>query len=192
MKSLFALLMLPVMALTTPLLAAEKKAPVTASAKGVTTLGWPQLVPDSERARLVNPGNVDHSKGQERPRSNPLTSDDVFNALEGNREAPVYTAVKTWHNKRVKIPGYVVPVDYNSKGAITSFFLVPYFGACIHVPPPPPNQIIYVRYPSGFSVQALYEPFWVTGTLKVETMQSEIAESLYTLQGTAIEAYTRQ
>ena len=99
--------------------------------------------------------------------------------------------MKTWHNKKIKIPGYIVPVDYNSKGAITSFFLVPYFGACIHVPPPPPNQIIYVRYPTGFSMQALYEPFWITGTLKVETMQSELAESLYTLQGTAIDAYTR-
>lgn len=192
MKRLLALLLLPAFTLPAPLLAAEKKPPVTAATKGLITLGWPQLVPDSERAKLVSPGNVDHSKGQERQRSNPLSSDDVFNALEGGRETPVYNAVKTWHNKRIRIPGYVVPVDYNSKGAITSFFLVPYFGACIHVPPPPPNQIIYVRYPSGFSVQALYEPFWVTGTLKVETMQSELAESLYTLQGSAIDAYTRQ
>lgn len=193
MRKTGMLLLVPALCLSQPLHAAEKKKTTPAtSIKGVVTLGWPQLVPDSERAKLVNPGNVDHSKGQERPRSNPLTSDDVFNALEGNREAPVYLPVKTWHNKQVKIPGYIVPVDYNAKGAITSFFLVPYFGACIHVPPPPPNQIIFVRYPAGFDVQALYEPFWVAGTLKVETMQSEIAESLYTMQGNRIDAYTRQ
>ena len=191
MNKLIVLCLLSLLPLSPAVHAAEKKIAATAT-KGVVTVGWPQLVPDSERARLVNPGSIDHSQGQERPRSNPLTSDDVFNALEGGHERPVYTPVKTWHNKRIRIPGYVVPVDYNSKGAITSFFLVPYFGACIHVPPPPPNQIIYVRYPAGFSIQALYEPFWVTGTLKVETMQSEIAESLYTLQGTAIDAYMRQ
>ena len=191
MKKVLVMCLLPLLPFASALQAAEKKVTATAT-KGVTTVGWPQLVPDSERAKLVNPGSIDNSKGQERPRSNPLSSDDVFNALEGGREAPVYTPVRTWHNKKIRIPGYVVPVDYNSKGAITSFFLVPYFGACIHVPPPPPNQIIYVRYPSGFSIQALYEPFWVTGTLKVETMQSEIAESLYTLQGTAIDAYMRQ
>lgn len=192
MNRLLALLLVPALCASQPLLAAEnKKAGPAATPKAIVTLGWPQLVPDTERAKLVNPNKVDHSKGPERPRSNPLTGDDVFNALEGGRETPVYSPVKTWDNKMVKIPGYIVPVDYDAKGAITSFFLVPYFGACTHVPPPPPNQIIFVRYPSGFSVQALYEPFWVTGTLKVETMQSEIAESLYTLQGKKIEAYTR-
>lgn len=194
MKRVFALLLIPALCLSQASMAVEKEkaAPATsATTNAVVTLGWPQLVPASERAKLVNPASIDHSKGQERPRSNPLTGDDVFNALEGGRETPVYSPVKTWHNKRVKIPGYIVPVDYNAKGAIISFFLVPYFGACTHVPPPPPNQIIFVRYPSGFSVQALYEPFWVTGTLRVETMQSEIAESLYTLQGKTVEAYTK-
>jgi hypothetical protein len=192
MKPWLAFLLAPVFFFSTPLLAAEKKPTTTTTSQSVITLGWPQLVPDSERARLTTPSNVDHSKGPERPRSNPLARDDGFNSQEGNPNAPVYTAVKTWSGKRIRIAGYIVPVDYNSKGAITSFFLVPYFGACIHLPPPPPNQIIYVRYPSGFSMQALYEPFWVTGMLKVETMHSEIAESLYTLQGNSINAYTRQ
>lgn len=192
MKRLYAICLIPLLFVGLPAQAATKKALAATTTKGVATIGWPQLVPESERAKLVNPASVDHGKGEERPRGNTLSSEDVFGALENSRQAPVYTPVRTWHNRKIRIPGYVVPVDYNSKGAITSFFLVPYFGACIHVPPPPPNQIIYVRYPAGFSVQALYEPFWVTGTLKVETMQSEIAESQYTLQGTAIDAYTRQ
>lgn len=191
-ERLCCLLLVPALLAVSPLQAAESRKPVApAATKGIVTLGWPQLVPDSDRAKLVNPNSIDHSKGPERPRSNPLAGNDTFNALDGGRDTPVYTPVKTWHNKLIKIPGYIVPVDYNAEGAITSFFLVPYFGACIHVPPPPPNQIIFVRYPAGFSVQALYEPFWVTGTLKVETMQSEIAESLYTLQGNRIEAYTK-
>ncbi|MDP2228028.1 MAG: DUF3299 domain-containing protein [Moraxellaceae bacterium] len=184
--------------------AADKSAakPVGKAGSSIVTLGWPQLVPDSERAKLVNPASIDHGKGPDRPRSSPLggsamggsgplTGDDVFNVLENQRSTPVYNPVRTWHNKSVRIPGYIVPIDYNAKGAIISFFLVPYFGACIHVPPPPPNQIIFVRYPKGFDTAALYEPFWISGTLKVETMQSEIAESLYTMQGLRIDPYMK-
>lgn len=181
---------------TTPAKAVAKAPAKAPTGNAVTTIGWPQLVPDSERARLVNPASINHGSGPDQPRGNPLgggpiTGDDVFSALEGQREAPVYTPVRSWHNRQVRIPGYVVPVDYNAKGAITSFFLVPYFGACIHVPPPPPNQIIFVRFPKGFDVVALYEPFWISGTLKVETMQSELAESLYTMQGLRIEPYSK-
>ncbi|MFN3586678.1 MAG: DUF3299 domain-containing protein, partial [Moraxellaceae bacterium] len=175
---------------------AKPAAAASARTTSFTTIGWPQLVPDSERARLPNPASIDHGSGPDRPRGSPLgggplTGDDVFSVLEGQRNVPVYTPVRTWHNKPVRIPGYVVPVDYNAKGAITSFFLVPYFGACIHVPPPPPNQIIFVRFPQGFDVVALYEPFWISGTLKVETMQSELADAFYTMQGQRIEPFSK-
>jgi hypothetical protein len=53
------------------------------------------------------------------------------------------------NGKNIRIGGYPVPLETDAKGRSTLFFLVPYPGACIHVPPPPPNQLVLVRYPQG-------------------------------------------
>ena len=58
-----------------------------------------------------------------------------------------------------RIPGFVVPLKTTEDIRILEFFLVPYYGACIHVPPPPPNQIIHVKYKEGFTLEALYRSF---------------------------------
>ena len=62
-------------------------------------------------------------------------------AVQQSANAPVNTELD---GKQVKIPGFIVPLDVAKDGTVSEFFLVPYFGACIHVPPPPPNQIVYV------------------------------------------------
>ena len=62
-------------------------------------------------------------------------------------------------------------------------------GACIHVPPPPPNQIIHVTYKPGFTLGALYEPVWVQGTLKTESVENDIAAASYTLVSEEVELY---
>ncbi len=82
-----------------------------------------------------------------------------------------------------KIPGYLVPLNMNDEQIATELLLVPTLGACIHVPPPPPNQIVYISYPKGIKVtEAGYTPYWVYGTLKVETKTSEYTEALYTMK----------
>lgn len=164
--------------------------PVFAAGKtdAVTTIGWSDLVPADARKDLFNPAKVDHSKGPERPRSSPLGTQD---SLDTASSAPAAPTVSTYDNRQIKMPGYVVPVDYDKDGRIIRFFLVPYFGACTHVPAPPTNQIVYVRYPQGFQPAALYEPFWVTGTLKVEAIHSELAESGYSMNGIKIEPYSK-
>lgn len=58
--------------------------------------------------------------------------------------------------QNVRIPGYIVPLDYNGKG-VKELLLVPYVGACIHVPPPPPNQIILVRSKTAYEPSAMFE-----------------------------------
>ncbi len=126
--------------------------------------------------------------------------DDVANAIglamqSGGgertwRDALVSTKVRPEFDKRrIKLAGYIVPLDYDDNQVISSFFLVPYFGACIHVPPPPPNQIIYVRYPKGLVLDNLYTPFWVSGTLKVETIENDIALASYTMDAERLEEY---
>lgn len=88
----------------------------------------------------------------------------------------------------IKIPGYVVPFDQTELG-VTSFILVPYVGACIHTPPPPPNQLIFVETDTPWKQDNLWDPVWVTGKIKHETQVTDIAESGYALQAEIIEIY---
>jgi hypothetical protein len=90
---------------------------------------------------------------------------------------PVVTALD---GKRVRIGGYVVSLDFDAT-RVKEFLLVPFVGACIHVPPPPANQIVYVKSEQGFDVSGTFDPVWVTGTLKVTTAHTGLAEAGYTL-----------
>ena len=76
---------------------------------------------------------------------------------------------KSLVDKEVKIPGYVLPLDMFGRD-INSFLLVPYIGACIHVPPPAPNQIVYVEAEVPWQGLAWWEPVYVTGKIKIETV----------------------
>lgn len=105
--------------------------------------------------------------------------------LQENLDAPV---VKSLNGKVVKIPGFIVPLEGDS-GLTREFLLVPYFGACIHVPPPPPNQIVYVRFSTGVPIDNLYDAVWVTGTLSTEAWQGELATVGYSLTGISIAPY---
>ena len=86
--------------------------------------------------------------------------------------APV---VDIYEGKRIKIPGFVVPLEY-SNTELTEFLLVPYFGACTHTPPPPANQIIYGKLDAPTDFDDIYLPVWVTGTLNIERLESELNE----------------
>ena len=83
----------------------------------------------------------------------------------------------------------MVPVEFDEE-SITEFFLVPYFGACIHSPPPPPNQIIYVHAPQGLKLDTLYDPFWISGTLSTKLIENYMATAAYSLKMASYEPYT--
>jgi uncharacterized protein len=70
---------------------------------------------------------------------------------------------------------------------VKEFLLVPFVGACIHVPPPPPNQIVYVKAEKGFEVSGSFDPVYVTGTLKVASQYTGLAETGYTLDAEKVE-----
>ena len=90
---------------------------------------------------------------------------------------------------RRRIPGYLVPLE-ESRGELSEFLLVPYFGACIHSPPPPANQIVHVlpaRAVKGFrSMDAV----WVTGTMRTQRQDSSMGVSGYRLEAQAVEKYS--
>jgi hypothetical protein len=89
----------------------------------------------------------------------------------------------------LKIPGFIVPLDVGKDGLVTEFFLVPYFGACIHVPPPPPNQIVYVRMSKGIALDSIYEAYWITGRMKVSRKATRLGASAYQLDASKVEIY---
>nr|WP_244507276.1 DUF3299 domain-containing protein [Pseudomonas panipatensis] len=104
---------------------------------------------------------------------------------------PVMYSTKTvaeLAGKQIRLGGYPVPLANDAKGRVTEFFLVPYPGACIHVPPPPPNQIVLVRYPKGLKIGDIYNPLWVTGTLKVETVSNDMADAAYAMDDAKVRA----
>jgi len=83
--------------------------------------------------------------------------------------------VSEMDQKSVRIPGFVVPVEFGDDNSVTEFFLVPYFGACFHKPPPPPNQTLYVTSPIPIKYGSIYDPVWVMGTIETKQIGNEIA-----------------
>jgi hypothetical protein len=95
--------------------------------------------------------------------------------------------IKQLEGKQVKIPGFMVPLEDNQR-KVTEFLLVPTPQACIHVPPPPPNQMVYVRMKKGTEANPGM-PIWVYGKFKVNTVRSQYGEVSFELEGVEVEDY---
>ena len=158
---------------------------LTAWAKNTRTVLWDELLPPADLAALINPpeylneiddGSLEDkiSNGLEQALS--LAADDRY------QQALVSTkVVQEFDGKHVRVPGFIVPLTYDSEQRVKTFFLVPYFGACIHIPPPPPNQIIYGKYEKGSAVADIYDAYWVTGVLHTTLTENDTAASAYSL-----------
>ncbi|ATC81110.1 MULTISPECIES: DUF3299 domain-containing protein [Pseudoalteromonas] len=104
------------------------------------------------------------------------------NWVQPELDAPVVEAL---NGQSVSLPGFVVPLEGDSE-VITEFLLVPYFGACIHVPPPPPNQIVHVTVKGGVPIESLYDAIVVTGVISTETWSGEIAQVGYKMKAVGV------
>jgi hypothetical protein len=89
----------------------------------------------------------------------------------------------------VRIPGYLVPLE-ESRGELSEFLLVPYFGACIHSPPPPANQIVHVLPAKAVKGFRSMDAVWVTGTMRTQRQDSSMGVSGYRLEAQAVEKYS--
>ncbi|MEO9457547.1 MAG: DUF3299 domain-containing protein [Lentilitoribacter sp.] len=88
----------------------------------------------------------------------------------------------------IKMPGFILPIDVSTAG-VTTFVLVPYVGACLHTPPPPANQLVYVTTEKPWQSDDLWEAIWVTGQIQHELQTTEVAETGYLLAAEEIEVY---
>ncbi|WP_313474350.1 DUF3299 domain-containing protein [Stutzerimonas kunmingensis] len=157
---------------------------VSAYADDVRDLQWSELLP--EGAPPPPPPMAMHDMSQ---LADTLAAEAGPAAAQQSPAAPVVEAID---GQMVKLPGYIVPLDMTEEGRVIEFLLVPYFGACIHVPPPPSNQIVHATSELGVRVEALYEPFWIEGPLRVEHASSELAEAGYRMQAQKIYPYELQ
>jgi hypothetical protein len=110
-------------------------------------LEWEQLIPAGVEgaAGASMRGIVQHSQ---------ITAVD--------ESVPPSGLVSTFNGKQVRIGGFVVPLNFDQT-EVNEFLLVPFVGACIHVPPPPPNQMILVRSHEPVEIGGLFDAVWVTG-----------------------------
>lgn len=156
------------------------------------TIEWTDLMPEDDLEALLNPPEYldEIEDGAE--------EDVLANALRGSddpasdryQQALRSTRVRSEFDGRlIRIPGFIVPLDFDEKQRVSRFFLVPFFGACIHVPPPPPNQIIYAVSKEGIEQESLYDAFWLTGKVTVALTENDVATSTYAMEVADAEIY---
>ena len=100
-------------------------------------------------------------------------------------QAPVVEALD---GQKIRLAGFVVPLEFGGS-EVTEFLLVPYFGACIHVPPPPANQIVYVKTDEAYPITGMFDAVQVTGTLKAKPYKNLLGDAGYTMEVARVEPY---
>ncbi|WP_232787349.1 DUF3299 domain-containing protein [Spongiibacter nanhainus] len=161
---------------------------------GYRTIEWTDLMPKEDLDAFLNPpeslneiadgSEQDQIDSQFQTELEPAGDSAYQRALVSTR------VVKEFDGQAIRLPGFIVPLEFgDGDQQVTRFFLVPYFGACIHVPPPPPNQITYAEFDQGFKLESLYDPFWISGKLRTTLIENETATAAYAVKVESIEPY---
>ena len=158
---------------------------VSADAQSYEDIDWTELMPAEDLSALLNrPAFLDDIAD-----GSAQDSLDSFQQRQlEDEQAQQYQAalsstrvIQEFDGKAIRIPGFIVPLDQNEDKEVTRFFIVPYFGACLHMPPPPPNQILYVESEQGITLENLYDPYWFEGIVSIEQKVDAMGTSAYSL-----------
>ncbi|MDR3346991.1 MAG: DUF3299 domain-containing protein [Helicobacteraceae bacterium] len=144
---------------------------------------WDDLVPeDWHPERIFNSLKIDEMSDDD-PRVEKAM--EIF--MKEWRKSPLNPKI---NRARIKLPGYVVPLDWEDEKKLNEFLLVPYFGACIHVPPPPPNQIVYIKLKKPLKNIISMDTVWVYGEITLEEHDSgSMGVSGYAMTADKVELY---
>ncbi|KAB7614272.1 DUF3299 domain-containing protein [Amylibacter sp. SFDW26] len=148
--------------------------PQVAWAKDFIDLDWSDLLPDGQ---VSTP-----------PLLQSLIDHELKNPMS---QQPKSFGTRTeWNGQIVRIPGYIVPIDYSGTG-VSAFILVPFVGACVHVPPPPANQLVFVTTEKPYENTGLYEAVNVIGQFGTASTSTQLAKVSYSLAADQIVPYKR-
>lgn len=175
----------PVRIATALLLGTLLTLPLAASAREARDLEWFDLLPEEDREAMKKLPETMAELNREQLESgaDELTDDVKMPEVLSSTRVRGDLA-----GEYVRIPGFLVPLEHTEHGDPFRFFLVPYFGACIHSPPPPPNQIVHVTFSGGMPTD-LYAPYNVVGELEIETTRDELGLATYTIEADSISEF---
>jgi len=139
---------------------------------GFSDLDWTRMVPPEDFKALENAPPVLHVGNQRMKQVGTLHTVEALN------------------HAKVRLAGYVVPLESDSAGNMVEFFFVPFYGACIHVPPPPPNMLVHVRLSHGIPTPSLYDPLTLKGVLHTQVTENALASSAYAMDDATLETYS--
>ena len=148
-------------------------APRVAASPTPREISWEDLIPPGvPYAEIIGEGELDEVNDFWRP---------IYDA-NGTK------LNKALHGAYIRMPGFVIPLELSAEG-VSKFVLVPYVGACIHTPPPPPNQLVLVQASDPWPSDNLWDAVWVEGRMITQLMSTEIAETGYALTASRMEIY---
>ncbi|WOR14564.1 DUF3299 domain-containing protein [Hyphomonas sp. FCG-A18] len=158
---------------------------------------WDDLMPEGSEEEMLRQQDEFYRMLEQRYMANssrladaaPLDGIEEGSELDFMPQFGTFDTVEEFDGQLIRIPGYVVPFDFNLRRRHDSFLLVPYMGACIHTPPPPPNQIIYVRADPSIRIKDIWVPYWLEGDLQSEQVLNDTGDAAYSLALSKIEPY---
>ena len=155
----------------------------SAAARGYREIGWEELMPEGEEERLAQ---LYQQQMAMLYSGGPIMEGSAADAMI---QIGTFNTVKELNEMKIRIPGYTVPFEYGANAEITEFLLVPYYGACLHAPPPPPNQTVFAMADEPIKLRDLAQAVWIEGTMYTQTQESELADAAYTIRVEKVETY---
>jgi len=154
-----------------------------AAARGYREIGWEELMPEGEEERLAQ---LYQQQMAMLYSGGPIAEGSAADAMI---QIGTFNTVKELNETKIRIPGYTVPFEYGANAEISEFLLVPYYGACLHAPPPPPNQTVFAMTDEPIKLRDLAQAVWIEGTMYTQTQESELADAAYTIRVEKVETY---
>lgn len=155
-----------------------------AASRGLREIGWEELLPEGEEERLAQ---LYQQQMAMLYSGGPIAEGSAADQMV---QIGTFNTVPELNETKVRIPGYTVPFEFGANAEIKEFLLVPYYGACLHAPPPPPNQTVFVIADEPIRLRDLAQAVWIEGTLYTQTQESELADAAYTIRVDRVETYT--
>ncbi|MEM0930499.1 MAG: DUF3299 domain-containing protein [Pseudomonadota bacterium] len=160
---------------------------ITGRNDGLLILDWTDLLPPGEEERLIKIYE-DFYSGLGGGLGGSMSAITEGSALDMMPQLGTFSTVDDLDGKRVELPGFVVPLDFQGR-AHASFLIVPYFGACIHTPPPAPNQIVYATAEPAQELGNIFYPLWFKGVLETSRYDTDLGNAAYTLRLESVRPY---